>query len=302
MMTLQQMARAMGGKVSGDQVLVPGPGHSPKDRSLSIRLDASAPGGFVVHSFADDDWVHCKEYVREKLGLSAWSWSAREWDNQKRARSRPAVQRDDRDYAERQFEKARWLWQRRSPLESSLGEIYLRDARGYGGALPATLGFLPPLKPEHQAAMIAVFALANEPEPGLLSIDDDQLCGVHLTLLKPDGGNKAETSRDKFMVGPSSGWPIVLAPLNDSLGLIICEGIETGLSLYEATGCGVWAAGSASRMPALANKVPSYVDCVMIAGEADSGRKGAAALAERLHARGLYCELRFLGDEEARAA
>jgi hypothetical protein len=55
-------------------------------------------------------------------------------------------------------------------------------------------------------------------------------------------------------------------------------------------------------MPALANKVPSYVDCITIAGEADAGRKGAAALAERLHARGLYCELHFLGDEEARAA
>jgi len=103
------------------------------------------------------------------------------------------------------------------------------------------------------------------------------------------------------MVGPSSGWPIVLAPLNDALGLVICEGIETGLSLYEATGCGVWAAGSASRMPALANKVPSYVDCVTIAGEADAGRNDAETLAECLRARGLYCELRFLSDAEARA-
>ena len=71
------VARTMGGDVSGSQVLVPGPGHSPKDRSLSIKLDASASGGFLVHSFAGDDPIRCKDYVREKLGLPAWTASAK---------------------------------------------------------------------------------------------------------------------------------------------------------------------------------------------------------------------------------
>ncbi len=79
--------------------------------------------------------------------------------------------------------------------------------------------------------------------------------------------------------------------------------IELGLSLHEATGCGVWAAGAAGRMPTLADKVPDYTDCVTIAGEPDdAGRKGAVELAKRLKARGLYCELRILGGEEALAA
>ena len=81
---------------------------------------------------------------------------------------------------------------------------------------------------------------------------------MHLTLLSPDSGGKAGTERDKIMVGPSNGWPVVLAPINDLLGLIICEGIESGLTLHEATGCGVWAAGSSSRLPALADAVPPY--------------------------------------------
>jgi hypothetical protein len=55
-------------------------------------------------------------------------------------------------------------------------------------------------------------------------------------------------------------------------------------------------------MPALADTVPCYVDCVTIAGEDDDGRNGAIELASRLEARGLYCELRFLDAEEARAA
>jgi hypothetical protein len=46
---LQAIAGALGGEVSGGQVLAPGPGHSAPDRSLSIKLDSAAPEGFVVH-------------------------------------------------------------------------------------------------------------------------------------------------------------------------------------------------------------------------------------------------------------
>ena len=77
MLTLQQIARATSGEASGDQVRAPGPGHSSKDRSLCIKLDASATDGFLVHSFAGDDPIRCKDYVREKLGLPAWSGSAK---------------------------------------------------------------------------------------------------------------------------------------------------------------------------------------------------------------------------------
>src|SRR5262245_49166258 len=67
--SLQQLAVALGGEISGGQVLAPGPGHSPKDRSLSIRLDPAAPSGFLVNSFAGDDPLACKDYVRDKLGV-----------------------------------------------------------------------------------------------------------------------------------------------------------------------------------------------------------------------------------------
>jgi hypothetical protein len=65
----QQLAAALGGEVSGGEVLAPGPGHSPKDRSLSIKIDPGAPDGFVVYSFASDDPLACKDYVRERAGL-----------------------------------------------------------------------------------------------------------------------------------------------------------------------------------------------------------------------------------------
>ena len=69
MTSLPEIARALGGEVCGGQILAPGPGHSPKDRSLSLKPIVDAPDGFVVHSFAGDDPIACRDYVREKLGL-----------------------------------------------------------------------------------------------------------------------------------------------------------------------------------------------------------------------------------------
>lgn len=121
-----------------------------------------------------------------------------------------------------------------------------------------------------------------------------ELTGVHLTLLRGDGRDKAGTDRDKIMVGPSKGSPIVLGSVNDLMGLIICEGIETGLSLYDATCCGVWAAGSASHLPGLADAVPTYIDCVTIAADDDrAGKAGAIKLMELLQLRGFHVEMRL---------
>jgi len=64
------VARALGGTVTGpNSILIPGPGHKAADRSLSIKFDGRAPGGFIVYSHADDDFAQCRDYVRDKLGL-----------------------------------------------------------------------------------------------------------------------------------------------------------------------------------------------------------------------------------------
>lgn len=184
---------------------------------------------------------------------------------------------------------ARWLWQRREPAEGSPAERYLR-ARGYQGAIPATLGFLPAHN-DHPPAMVAGFGLADEPEPGVISLPASRLAGVHLTKLAPDGSAKAGTEKDKVMIGYSRGAPIVLAPMNDLLGLAVAEGIEKGLAVHQATGLGVWVAGAASRMPSLADAIPDYADCVSLYTDDDKdGRRHAAALAQAIKARGIHVE------------
>jgi hypothetical protein len=182
---------------------------------------------------------------------------------------------------------ARWLWLNHKPITGTIAECYLREARGISGTLPGTLGFLPADK-DYPPALIAAFGLPVEPEPGVLEISHTQVEGVHLTRLLPDGLGKDERVPSKIMIAKSLGWPIVLAPVNDSGGLAIVEGIEDGLSVLTVTGLGVWVAGCASRLPALAERVPDYA-CITIFADADSdGARHAAELRRRLRARQLF--------------
>jgi putative DNA primase/helicase len=177
----------------------------------------------------------------------------------------------DGSYQRQQRAKAARLWSRSRSIEGTPAERYLRQARCYLGPIPKTLAFLPPIR---------------EPAPGVLGIPRN-VDAVHLTLLRSDGSGKADIERNKLTIGQPRARPIMLAPPNDLLGLAICEGIEDGLSVYEATGLGVWAAGSAVYMPALAGAVPNYVEALTIYAHNDSGGQYALQLAKKLLKRGI---------------
>jgi hypothetical protein len=214
-------------------------------------------------------------------------------DPAKLAKARAEAVERERVVAAERLSLARWLWLRRRPIAGTIAEFYLRCARGYGGRLPTTLGFLP-ARGDHPPAMISAFGNAEETDAGALSICDTAVLGVHLTRLLPDGSGKAvETDEPaKIMIGYSTGSPIVLAPPNDGLGMVIAEGIEDTLSAHEATGLGAWAAGSAARMPALVDMVPTYIDCVTVfVVDDDTGRRHAGQFADGLRARGIETRL-----------
>jgi putative DNA primase/helicase len=197
------------------------------------------------------------------------------------------------NYERKQHRKAARMWARRLPITGTLAERYLRG-RGITCPLPPTIAYLPPAKPEHYPALIAAFALADEVEPGILG-EPRNVGAVHLVLLRSDGSGKAfneievqQGKRNKITVGSPTILPIVLAPPNDLLGLAVTEGIEDGFTAHQATGLGVWVAGSGSRMPVLANLVPEYIEAVTVYAHSDkTGQDGALALAEALSIRGI---------------
>ena len=180
------------------------------------------------------------------------------------------------------------MWSLRWPITADTPVARYLAKRGYTGVIPATLAYLPPRK-QHGPTMIAAFGIGTEVEPGVIAAPNE-ITGVHLTWLTPEGEKvgAAPHTPNKIMIGSCTGKPIVIAPPNDLLGMAVTEGIEDALSVYAATGLGVWAAGAAGFMPALASVVPDWIECATIYMHADdAGRKYAMKLAKALTSRGL---------------
>jgi Toprim domain len=288
MIGLDSIDRLTGGRLGTFDVLCPECGPSKRaahnQRRQVLRV-WRAESGFAT--------FHCA-----RCGESGFAFDRRSTppDPAKLAKARAEAAERDRALRAERLSKARWLWSHRWPIAGSITETYLREARGYSGLLPATLGFLS-ARGEHPPAMIAAFGIARELEPGVIAIADGAVTGVHVTRLRPDGSGKA-TFEDpdepaKIMIGYSAGAPIVLAPPNELLGLAIAEGIEDGLCVHQDTGLGVWAAGAASRMPALAIAVPEWINFTTVVADDDrDGKRHASALANELRARAGWGRMR----------
>ncbi len=274
--------RLTGGRLGTHDVPCPlcGPFKSPHGRRRKVMRVWRIEPGFATY--------HCSRcgksgYVRDRHAPTP--------DPARLAQARAEAAERDRIHRASRLAKAHWLWSRRQPAAGTLAETYLRDARGYHGPLPATLGFLPS-SGKYPPAMIAAFGVAHETETGVIAIADDAVRGVHITRLLHDGSGRERGDRAKIMIGHSIGSPIVLAAPNDLLGLAIAEGVEKTLTAHEATGLGAWAAGCASRLPALADAIAPYIENVTIVADDDpDGRRHAATLAERLRARGIEARI-----------
>jgi putative DNA primase/helicase len=203
-----------------------------------------------------------------------------------RPQHRPKPQPRAEDDERRQRAKARYLFRSSIAAAGTPVEGYLRS-RNIAVLTPA-IRFLPPLKPNHHPAMLVPYGLPEEPEPGVIDITQDAITAVQLTLLKPDGTGKADVKPNKISIASPAGKPMVVAPINDLLGLAICEGVEDALSAYQATGHGAWASGGDGFLPKLADAVPDYVEAVTIyAHPEERAQRCAHELAEALAARGV---------------
>lgn len=103
--------------------------------------------------------------------------------------------------------------------------------------------------------------------------------GVHRTWLRPDGSGKAAVKPQKAALGPISGGAVRLAPTL-SEKIILAEGIETGLSVFQATGVATWATLGTSGLRGL--RLPDCVREAIIAADSDEpGERAACQAAAR---------------------
>jgi hypothetical protein len=232
----------------------------------------------VEPGFATFHCARCGEagYVRDR--------HAPRPDPARVARAKAEAAERNRVHAAERLSLARWLWSQRLHPHDTIVATYLQR-RAINCQIPGTIGFLPASR-DYPPTMITAFGMAHETGDGGVAIRDDAVRGVHLTRLKPDGTDRERGDRAKIIIGHSVGSPLVMSPPGNVGGLAITEGIEDALTLVEAVGVGAWAAGSASRLPALANAMPSYVSSVTVVIDDDAdGWRHATTLINRIRAR-----------------
>lgn len=177
--------------------------------------------------------------------------------------------------------EAKAIWRSAEPAKGTLAETYLRS-RGLHQRIPESIRFTRlryGAKGRAHPVLIACVASA-----------DNKLIGIQRTFLAPDGLGKAAVPKAKLSLGRVSGGAIRLAACAASL--IVCEGLEDGLTLQQELGRAVWVAAGASMLPAMI--FPAGVQSVAIGGDNDNaGQLSARKAAETFAHRGIESRVFF---------
>lgn len=277
---LHDYVRQHGGALSegGRRAVIPGPGHSKRDRSLSLMMTQD---GRLV--FNDLSGAHSFREIADYLGLQHEARPLSEAE---------ATAMRERHEAERHRLEAEKLafcgmvWEGSVPTEGSPVVSYL-ESRGlaidcadirFHPAAPRTVPWNRMSDdPEPPAPHAAMICLSRDPAR--------RARGLHLTYLTPDG-RKAFGDRSRLMMGPMSGAALQTGPIAEDGTLAVGEGLETCGWFSIMRGVPTWPTWSTAGLRKFV--IPHRVTRLLIAADHDVDSKGrnpgheaALALAER---------------------
>jgi putative DNA primase/helicase len=211
-MDARALAAALNGQaVSARQVLAPGPGHSPTDRSMSVLIGSEYPDGFWCHSFTDDHWQECRDHVRRAIGLGNCRTVLR------RPLSQPQRNGVLGRTARTTTTNALAFWGTGGDAHDTLTERYLQRRKL---SLPVGSSII-----RH----VANFGPRGEPNGIMLTLMHDVVTDHPVALLRTYISQTATKTNRKFL-GPTRGAAIKLAAPSDLL--YVAEGVEP-LSLHQ---------------------------------------------------------------------
>jgi len=270
-MSLADIVKTLGGDLYGrHRAAVPGPGHGPEDRSISLFVDRS--GRLVVTSFGRTPWHEVVDDLRARGLIDAdkrltGRGAMADW-------RRPAAL--DLSRAEK-MRRAQAIWASGQAIFGTAAERHLRG-RGIVRDLPGPEA----LRHTLEAPLRAYDPGASRTQSALLagvSDPDGLLCAVEITFLDRAGGRDARLRLGRKTVGAvPPGSAVRLDPAEPAM--LVGEGVATTLSASERFALPGWALLSAVRL--VTWSPPAGVGEVLVAG--DNGRAGTLA-AHRLVAR-----------------
>jgi hypothetical protein len=290
---LRSLARMLGGQVAGrNTVTCPGPGHSARDRSLSVTFNRD--GSFVVCPHAPgDDPLECRDHVRAKLGMRPWEPG----DGQNRAIPRSKINGWDQAALAKEaiedrhrtkddlvrIERALAIWNGAGDPRGTAADGYpkARALELSADIIDRALRFNPrtPWRNENTGQTDRIPCLIA----AFRSIDDDSVTGIHrIRVDQPERWPKA----DRRMLGIVHRAAVKLDGLQ-SEQLIICEGVETGMAARQLGLRPVWALGSAgaiARFPVIERDID---ELVILAEPGDASAQAIGICGRRYRQAGL---------------
>ncbi|MEM1051163.1 MAG: CHC2 zinc finger domain-containing protein [Pseudomonadota bacterium] len=173
------------------------------------------------------------------------------------------------------------IWRAALPIHGTLAETYLRS-RAIACELPMSLRYAELPYGKDSRVYPCLVACVSSPE--------GPLQGIQRTFLAPDGLGKAEVPKPKLSLGSISGGAIRLGPL--AADMVLCAGVEDGLSLVQELGRSVWAVPGDSNLASV--RFPPFVKSVAVGGDNDaSGRSSTEKAARAYDERGLDVRMFF---------
>jgi hypothetical protein len=239
------------------------PAHQGKKRSLSVWVDENGIARFKCHSHQcrTGDIVAALGAAPAAVIRAVHLW-----------KPRPASEKSTRELAAR-------LWSESREARGTIAQDYLFGRR-IAGEIPASIRFHPKLW--HSPGIYF---------PGMVAAVEDvrgQIVAIHRTFLKPDGTGKAEVEPNKKALGSYGGCAVHLS--SGAPELVICEGIETGLSILQTMGLHAWAALGTCNLAQI--ELPKFVREIIIAADHDEpGMKAASIAADAYRASGYQVEI-----------
>lgn len=264
----EHITRALKGHWHGGYGVCFCPAHR-NDRTPALSVSENA-GRLLLHCHAGCSFTDVLDALKAR-GLV-------EGQSHYEPPSRAELQKLDRERqaaADRKERLVLNIWKEAVPITGTVAETYLRH-RGITCPLPDTLRFHPSCWHPSGQSLPALVAL----------VDGSDRAAIHRTYLKRDGAGKADANPDKAMLGNVAGGAVRLSGGHDAL--VVCEGIETGLSLLSGLlgrPARVWAALSTSGMKRMT--LPETPGTLTIATDGDEpGKEAGNALAMRATALG----------------
>lgn len=278
---MYSIVQKLGGDVfnGGNRALIPGPGHSANDRSISLMLGA---GGKVrIHPFSDHDWREIMDWLKAE-NLVADDHTLID-DCPRSSQSIRVPSDTERSRA------ARMIWEEGRGLDGTLSLTWLRKHRKITRSLCSDAfrhGDTVPLKAYDQTFRFRHAAfLAKVVAPSGAHV------GTEITYLDASARKAMNLRVPRKLIGskpPGSSVPI--DPVEDEL--VVAEGIPSALSASEHFSLPCHALLGVKSFPSW--RPPAGVRRIVIAAEPDpAGRKFSARLYDALRGEGYDCQLEF---------